>query len=58
VKFAEEYGFEHQTSSPRYPQSNGEVERAVQTIKKLLKINDDPYKLRYDLSINTVTEWL
>jgi hypothetical protein len=42
-KFAATYGFIGTTSSPRYPQSNGEVERAVQTVKDLLKKNEDPY---------------
>ena len=42
-KFAENYGFKHTTSSPRFPQSNGEAERGVQTIKNLLKKSDDPY---------------
>ena len=43
AKFAQEYGFEHLTSSPRYPQSNGVVERAVRTVKGLLKKAEDPY---------------
>ena len=44
AKFAEEYEFTHVTTSPRYPQANGEVERAVQTVKSLLKKAQDPHK--------------
>ena len=35
--FAIEWEFTHITSSPRYPQSNGFIERMVQTIKNTLK---------------------
>ena len=42
-KFAEEYGFLHTTSSPKFPQSNGEAERAVKTVKAMLKKSEDPY---------------
>ena len=41
--FASEYEFAHITSSPRYPQSNGLVERSIKTIKNLLKKADDPF---------------
>ncbi|XP_028411133.1 uncharacterized protein K02A2.6-like [Dendronephthya gigantea] len=45
--FSEVWEFLHITSSPGYPQSNGQVERTVQTVKKLLKKADesgqDPY---------------
>ena len=42
--FAQEYHFRHITSSPYYPRSNGEVERAVETIKSLLRKESDPYQ--------------
>ena len=43
-EFAKDYGFRHITSSPYYPQGNGEAERAVGTINNPLKKGDDPYK--------------
>ena len=39
-QFAAKYGFTYTTSSPCYLWSNREVERAVKTIKSLLKKND------------------
>ena len=46
-EFAETWDFKHTTSSPAYPQSNGQAERTVQTVKNLLKKCDqsgeDPY---------------
>ncbi|CAB4039758.1 endogenous retrovirus group K member 6 Pol -like, partial [Paramuricea clavata] len=44
--FAKDWGFQHDTSSPRYPKSNGFVESATQTVKKTIKkalqSGDDP----------------
>ncbi|XP_068671038.1 uncharacterized protein [Montipora foliosa] len=46
-QFAKGYQFQHVTSSPRFPQSNGLAKRTVQTAKKLLKKayedKKDPY---------------
>jgi hypothetical protein len=41
--FAKTYGFTHVTSSPRHPQGNGAAERAVQTVKNIMKKEGDPY---------------
>ena len=35
-KFAEEYGFNHVTSSPHYPHSNGFIESQVKIVKHAL----------------------
>ena len=46
-EFARSWGFRHITSSPKYPRSNGLVERTIQTVKKLLSkalsSHQDPY---------------
>ena len=42
-EFAKEWGFKQTTSSPTYAQSNGMSEKAVQTVKRILKKADDPY---------------
>ena len=45
--FADEWSFKTTTSSPNFPQSNGQVERTIQTLKRSLKQADyegkDPY---------------
>jgi len=41
--FAEDYGCCHVTSSPHYPRANGAAERAVQSIKNILKKEQDPH---------------
>ena len=42
-QFSKEYQFQHETSSPYFPQSNGEAERAVKIVKDMLKRKSDPY---------------
>jgi transposase InsO family protein len=41
-QFSKSYGFTHHTSSPKHPQGNDEAERAVKTIKCLLKKESEP----------------
>ena len=43
-KFSHEWGFTQITSSPKYPQSNDEAKRMVQTMKNLLTKAKDPYE--------------
>ena len=42
-RFAEIYGIQHLTGSPRYPQSNGQAKRTVRTVKRLLRKSEDPF---------------
>ena len=42
-EFAEGYGFHHITTSPYYPQANGQAERTVRTVKNLLRNAKDPH---------------
>lgn len=59
--FRKLWKFEYITSSPRYPQSNGKVERGIRDAKKLMKkskkIGSDPYLALLDYR-NTPTQSL
>ncbi len=49
VGFASAHDFCHVTSSPHFPQSNGQTEHTVQTVKKLLKEYPDPHMAELSL---------
>lgn len=54
--FSYEWNFIHRTSSPGYAQSNGQVERTIQTIKNLMKKTDydgSEFNLAYLEYLNT-----
>ena len=42
-RFAKYYDLKHETSSPKFPRSNGKAGRAAQIVKSLFRKNDDPY---------------
>ena len=42
--FAQERGFSHVTSSPKYPQSNRKAERTVQMMQNLLTKAENPHE--------------
>lgn len=51
-RFSQLWGFQHRTSSPGYPQSNGKAESAVKTAKRLMMkakvAGEDPYLAMLD----------
>ncbi|KAK5866506.1 hypothetical protein PBY51_020693 [Eleginops maclovinus] len=60
-RFCQLWEFQHRTSSPGYPQSNGKAESAVKTAKRLMRkakaAGEDPYLSMLDHR-NTPTEGL
>ena len=58
-RFAKQWEFDHKTSSPGYPQSNGKAENAVKTAKSIMKkakaAGNDPYLAMLDFR-NTPTQ--
>lgn len=44
AQFMKSYSVQHITSSPKFPQSNGQAERMVRRVKHILKRSKDPYR--------------
>lgn len=40
---SDQCGFRHITSSPRFPRSNGLIERSIKTVKNIISKSEDPY---------------
>ncbi|XP_046380438.1 uncharacterized protein K02A2.6-like [Haliotis rufescens] len=61
-KFAEEWCFDHTTSSPHYPQSNAFIERSIRTVKgTLIKSKEDhmdPYMALLCLRTTPIDNYL
>ena len=45
--FAKQWEFSHNTSSPKFPSSNGQAERAIQTVKNVLRKAQESKKDAY-----------
>ena len=59
AQFAKEWGFHLNTTSPKFPQANGEVERAVKTVKSVLKKEKDSAKaLLALLGSSCISPWI
>lgn len=62
AEFAQDWNFQHITSSPRYPQSNGFIERQVQTVKDIMlkakKGNTDVNKALQSLRATPIDSYL
>ena len=59
-QFSEKYKFAHVTSSPGYPASNPEAERAMRTaaVKTMLSKCDDPYLAMLILQKYSQAKWI
>ena len=55
--FAKQWGFQHRTSSPRYPQSNGKIEATVKSMKKLIKTSWNDCSLNEDQLTRAILQY-